>query len=222
MQVSCRSAVLCDVDLDHLRSADPQGCGAQCNRIGSCRNQGSRGNQRSGMPRRDGPDADVEAEDLLLETCRRGVREDVVLPFRGKALVEDKVPVLQQARVDVQEDGQIIVDDDDVQLLREFHLIVAHRRAVSRPGHSEVEMPCQVFLACRRYLQASLSVWLSSLQGERSGDGRRSKMTGDAEEHQKERTGRAGGSDEHVELPSFQPWLVDAESWLVDAEEQCS
>ncbi len=155
------------------------------------------------MSRRDGPDADVEAEDLLLEACRRGISEDVVLPFRGKVLIEDKVPVLQQSRVDVQEDGQVIVHDDDVQLLRELHLIVAHRRAVRSPGHGEIEMPCQSFLARRRYLQASLSAWLPALQGERSGDGRRGKVAGDAEEHQKERTGRARGSGEHVEVPSF-------------------
>ena len=109
MQVSCRSAVLCDVDLDHLGSAHPQGRGAQCDRIGSCRNQGSRGNQRAGMSRRDGPDADVEAEDLLLEACRRSVCEDVVLPFCGKVLIEDKVPVLQQSRVDVQEGNAKLV-----------------------------------------------------------------------------------------------------------------
>jgi len=79
------------------------------------------------MSRKDGSDADVEAEDLLLEACRCSVCEDVVLPFCGKVLIEDKVPVLQQSRVDVQEDGQVIAHDNDVQLLREFHLIVAHR-----------------------------------------------------------------------------------------------
>src|SRR5260370_30353187 len=104
MQVSCRSAVLCDVDLDHLRSADPQGRGAQCDLMGSCRHQGSRGNQRAGMSSKDGSDADVEAEDLLLEACRCSVCEDVILPFCGKVLIEDKVPVLQQSRVNVQED----------------------------------------------------------------------------------------------------------------------
>ena len=59
-------------------------------------------------------------------------------------------------------------------------------------------MPCQVFLDCRRYLQAGLRAWLPSLQGKRSGDRRRGNVAGDAEEHQKERTGRAGGSCEHV------------------------
>jgi hypothetical protein len=155
------------------------------------------------MSRKDGSDADVEAEDLLLEACRCSVCEDVVLPFCGKVLIEDKVPVLQQSRVDVQEDGQVIVHDDDVQFFRKFYLIVAHRPAIRSPGHGEIEMPCQVFLACRRHLQACLRAGLPSLQGKRSGDRRRGNVAGDAEEHQKERTGRAGSSCEHVEVPSF-------------------
>jgi hypothetical protein len=89
------------------------------------------------MSRRNGSDADVEAEDLLLEGRRCNVCEDVVLPFCGKVLIEDKVPVLQQSRVNVQEDGQVIVHADEVQFLRKFHLIVAHRRAVRSPGHGE-------------------------------------------------------------------------------------
>jgi hypothetical protein len=89
----------------------------------------------------------------------------VVLPFCGKVLIENKVPVLHQSRVNVQEDGQVIVHDDNVQLLRKFDLIVAHRRSVSSPGRGEIEMPCQVFLPCRRYLQACLRAWLPSLQG---------------------------------------------------------
>jgi hypothetical protein len=41
---------------------------------------------------RDGSDADVEATDLLLQVCRCSVCEDVVLPFCGEVLIEEKCP----------------------------------------------------------------------------------------------------------------------------------